>query len=508
MSITVRQFSAQVKDPSTGNMVPAGLLYTGQDVIRDWLDEHPEATTTVQDGSLTEAKFSDALKLATVKDYVTPEMYGAKGDGVTDDTAAFQQLNGKLAFIGAKTYIVENLEYGARTHLIGAGQGKTRLKLKPNASVKRVLSMVNAYESRVEGLTLDGNKENQTGAYDTYDAVFTLRTTSTGSPMYLSYSTFENIGIEMGGNYGFAMPRVSGNPDYNWNWCYHCNNFFIRRCRVGVLNMGSDNEFSNFYVTGSDDAGFICKGSSSNKYVNFKLEGTSGQSKTSISTPSEAILVFDGAHTEMMTNLDIQSAAYHGIKVINAKNISLRGICNNCGIAYSSSADADKDGIGMSFYNSHDCSGDFVFNIATNAVPVQRTNVIIDSTCKRIAVEYIADPDNANLANYPCIYTNNGVASTILRKDHKLPIAVVTGITLVANGYSTAAAYPDGFTASNCIPILTIQSDGLKRNGPAILAAEEGTRTFATITNSGVQVYNSNSALEGAKGIVTLIRIS
>ena len=29
--------------------------------VNDWLDSHPEATTTVQDGSLTEAKFSDAI---------------------------------------------------------------------------------------------------------------------------------------------------------------------------------------------------------------------------------------------------------------------------------------------------------------------------------------------------------------------------------------------------------------------------------------------------------------
>ena len=44
--------------------------------INDWLDDHPEATTTVQDGSLTEEKFSNALKLKTIKDYVTPEMFG------------------------------------------------------------------------------------------------------------------------------------------------------------------------------------------------------------------------------------------------------------------------------------------------------------------------------------------------------------------------------------------------------------------------------------------------
>ena len=56
--------------------------------VRQWLDDHPEATTTVQNKSLTKEKFSDKLVLETVKDYVTPEMFGAKGDGLTDDTQA------------------------------------------------------------------------------------------------------------------------------------------------------------------------------------------------------------------------------------------------------------------------------------------------------------------------------------------------------------------------------------------------------------------------------------
>lgn len=61
-----------------------------KDDVNEWLDTHPEATTTVQDNSITVNKFTPELKLQTVKDYVTPEMYGAVGDGTTDDTAAVQ----------------------------------------------------------------------------------------------------------------------------------------------------------------------------------------------------------------------------------------------------------------------------------------------------------------------------------------------------------------------------------------------------------------------------------
>lgn len=59
--------------------------------VNTWLDEHPEATTTVQDNSLTLDKFTDELKLYTKKDYVTPQMFGAKADGKTNDSNAIQQ---------------------------------------------------------------------------------------------------------------------------------------------------------------------------------------------------------------------------------------------------------------------------------------------------------------------------------------------------------------------------------------------------------------------------------
>lgn len=61
-----------------------------EEVVDEWITAHPEYVTTVVDGSLTLPKFAASLKLLTVKDYVTPEMFGAVGDGVADDTAAVQ----------------------------------------------------------------------------------------------------------------------------------------------------------------------------------------------------------------------------------------------------------------------------------------------------------------------------------------------------------------------------------------------------------------------------------
>lgn len=91
--------------------------------VTNWLNDHPEATTTVADGSLTYAK----LVRGTLG-YVIPEMFGAVGDSTTDDTIAVQSAinycgaNG-LPLLLIKTYGVTALKLNYNNLMIcGSGE--------------------------------------------------------------------------------------------------------------------------------------------------------------------------------------------------------------------------------------------------------------------------------------------------------------------------------------------------------------------------------------------------
>ena len=70
--------------------------------INKWLDEHQEATTTVQDHSLGYQKLINGTL-----GFVTPEMFGAIGNGIADDTSAFQSaIDTELPVLANNTYLV------------------------------------------------------------------------------------------------------------------------------------------------------------------------------------------------------------------------------------------------------------------------------------------------------------------------------------------------------------------------------------------------------------------
>lgn len=58
------------------------------DAVDDWLDAHPEATTTVEDGAITEAKLNDSVKTGVFEDMTVGTSLAVVNDeGVTDNLA-------------------------------------------------------------------------------------------------------------------------------------------------------------------------------------------------------------------------------------------------------------------------------------------------------------------------------------------------------------------------------------------------------------------------------------
>lgn len=140
--------------------------------VNAWLDNHPEATTTVADGSLTKEKFSAALKLETIKDYVTPQMYGAAGDGVTDDTNAIQSAidSGSVVIMPRGTYLVTDTLTIPSTPSDVVGKKRTTIIGTYNDTIINFRGAGNAIENNgslyMENIRIESLGQNANGIFN------------------------------------------------------------------------------------------------------------------------------------------------------------------------------------------------------------------------------------------------------------------------------------------------------------------------------------------------------
>ena len=124
-----------------------------QQAVEDYLEAHPEIS--VADGSITEEKLASdvALILSTLESdtsdlknaidglAVTPEMYGAKGDGTTDDSQAIQSaVNAgyNIKFGDNKTYYLASaVEITSDIKLIGGKNTVIKTKTPTGGNANR-----------------------------------------------------------------------------------------------------------------------------------------------------------------------------------------------------------------------------------------------------------------------------------------------------------------------------------------------------------------------------------
>lgn len=99
--------------------------------------------------------------------FVSVAQFGARGDGRTDSTKAFKRAfgnGGKAVYVPEGSYIVKGLKIPSWTRLVGAGKGKTVIRLQDQAPrCRTLLTNRNPFAGNrnisVESLTLDWNLE-------------------------------------------------------------------------------------------------------------------------------------------------------------------------------------------------------------------------------------------------------------------------------------------------------------------------------------------------------------
>lgn len=225
--------------------IPANALFADGDtvaqVITEWMNEHPEATTTVEDGSLTYKK----LVTGTLG-FVTPEMFGAVGDGATDDAQALQDcidfaFSNKLRVsLPAKTYAVGNpiyLRCGADnsqfgTYLSGSSRGQSVIKAL--SAMEAVLYFGLNTDSTASAITLEfihingDNKANKGIRMSHSTANISISDVKisncleyglySASDLYLS--TFTRVRIDNCVECGISMDQSGINTSCNFISCY------------------------------------------------------------------------------------------------------------------------------------------------------------------------------------------------------------------------------------------------------------------------------------------------
>jgi hypothetical protein len=184
--------------------------------VKSWLNEHPEATTTVQDGSIEEIKINKNFLLYIKNNYVTPEMFGAIGDGKTDDTNAFILMLNSDNIIwkldGNKTYKVNTFTITKKIIVDGNGAViKSQQPIIIDATIEESF-----YYSSYNNIIFDGGLN-----------------IVKGSQMYITNCVFRN-----------ATNGISYSNSSKETFITKCR---INNCDVGIYSNGSDVEVS--YIT-------------------------------------------------------------------------------------------------------------------------------------------------------------------------------------------------------------------------------------------------------------------
>ena len=234
------------------------------------------------------------IQLGTIKkktrNVINIKEYGAKGDGVTDDTTVIQNIINtyyatSVIYVPCGVYLVRDLIIPNETIIFGDGR-KSILKCHSSTTLATLNIINNVGNIKIKDLLLDGN--NVSNIHGIYIKNSTFQ--------HDTKHKFENLYIQFYG--GCGINQIGENS----RSCYY-SNLDINNCSVGLHLEGTDNFITDCLLYWNKGNGIEILRGASNKCINTKCFGNDG------------IGFFLKASCTQVTNLECQDNGLEGVKI-------------------------------------------------------------------------------------------------------------------------------------------------------------------------------------------------
>lgn len=261
-----------------------------KNAVNEYLEKNPvkPGATTEQAQQIEQNKTDVASLKEKVnflpyikKDYVTPEMFGAVGDGVTDDTEAIIECTKypKIVLTGSKKYLISK-SIDLKSCIL-TGDGIDFCEITTVSDIDYLISIDKS--SGISGITLIGNKKCKIGIKDNSDL--------TVKPQMF----IKNVRV---------LNFLGKGIEYLNGWQAEIHDLYISGCDYGLYITGSDTTMHDINISGCK-CGLYCK-SGTIKINNLKIDNC-------ISTLEEnKYPLYFSSERGHLTNVEVQYSAPNG----------------------------------------------------------------------------------------------------------------------------------------------------------------------------------------------------
>lgn len=248
--------------------------------------------------------------------YVNVRWFGAKGDGISDDTYSLKKAiayaaakEGGSIFVPIGTYLTETLTIPAGVMILGENKRQTVFKLKDNFNGD-VFNCYNYSRGGLSNFTINGNKQGR----------------AVGSGIHISADKHDNGAKNTASiirDIYITDCKLNGIEALGDAWIFTVENNYIQYCDGhGIYNTTTDNAFYFNDISNCKKDGFYNYGGSNTRIIGGKIISNGVQNNN----PAYSGLHFESSNRCIVIGVECQDNYYNGFFISNSTDNTFLGV--------------------------------------------------------------------------------------------------------------------------------------------------------------------------------------